>query len=155
MGSSQSSGLKYAEWEDYDECCTDNNSKMVEKIELYSVPLMSTGTRIGANIGRGFLDLITLGLAEVDFQGRRLSHDVILATIKCKKCNTYSYYTLEYTKDGAHFTCGEYQKYSPIDGSYFLYPINMNYNSLKDIYDYYYDNGTKYHIISYKFKPNE
>ena len=45
-------------------------------------PLVSTEKRVGMSIGRGFLDTITLGLAEIWFRAQRISHDVIYVEFK-------------------------------------------------------------------------
>ena len=111
MGSkSSTSGTQYANFiSDSDSCaCPDHSNQIVEEIEWYAVPLMSTGARVGANIGRGILDVITLGTAEIGFQGKRLSHDALRARIRCKKCGRSSIYILEFTTDGSYKRCGNY-----------------------------------------------
>ena len=72
MGSSNSShsGLDIGKFRYYSSCeCSgkDFDKIPVERIKWHSVHIMSTGSRVGANIGRGFLDLITLGFAEIGF----------------------------------------------------------------------------------------
>ena len=139
MGSGNSnsnSGLKFAQFESKDDSCecSDHSNQIVEEIEWYAVPTMSTGARVGANIGRSFLDAITLGLAEIDFQGKSLSHDILEAKIYCIKCMKTSSYILEFTKGRTYMICGFYKRYSPIDGRCYLNPRNMIYDNLAKIY---------------------
>ena len=76
--------------------------------------MSSTGERVGLGIGRGILDVFTLGMAEIGFRGQRYTHDVIEAKISCKTHGT-QYYTLELV--GYKALCqGYYGCYSPIDG---------------------------------------
>jgi len=156
MGSqSSTSGLEYANFiSDSDSCtCPDHSNQIVEEIKWYAVPLMSSGARVGANIGRGFLDVITLGAAEISiFKGKRLSHDVLTARIRCKKCGRSSIYTLEFTDAGSKMRCGKYEYYSPIDGSWTLYPRNMSYSNLRSIYESKDKSASDYNLVNYNCK---
>ena len=113
---------------------------------------MSTGARVASNIGRGILDTITLGLAEIGFQGRRLSHDCLYAQVRCTKCKKSSTYTLEFKDDGSSMSCGEYNRYSPIDGSYYLYPRNMSLKNLRGVYNRFKKKGKDYDIVWFNCK---
>ena len=106
---------------------------------------MSTGKRVGANIGRGFLDAITLGLAEIGFQGKQLSHDVILAELYCYKCKRTFYYTLEKTDNGTNMREGKYT--NVFNNDWIYYPSNMNYSNLKNIYNSYSQGSEKYSLV--------
>ena len=155
MGSqSSTSGLEYANFiSDSDSCtCPDYSNQIVEEIEWYAVPLMSSGARVGANIGRGILDVITLGTAEIGFQGKRLSHDVLKARIRCKKCGGSSIYPLEFTNDVSNMRCGKYEYYSPIDGSWTLYPRNMSYSNLRSVYESKSKSASDYDVVWYNCK---
>ena len=155
MGSkSSTSGIQHANFiSDSDSCtCPDHSNQIVEEIEWYAVPLMSTGARVGANIGRGILDVITLGTAEIGFQGKRFSHDALRARIRCKKCGRSSIYILEFTTDGSNMRCGNYEYYSPIDGSWTLYPRNMSYSNLRSVYESKNKSASDYDLVWYNCK---
>ena len=148
MGSSSESGLGVGDFH-YDNNCIcpreDLEKIPVRKIKWYSVHIMSTGSRVGANIGRGILDAITLGLAEIGFQGKQLSHDVILAELYCHKCNTTLYYTLEKTSNGTHMKDGKY--YNVFDNAYTYYPTNMNFLDLENIYYSFEESKMDYSLV--------
>ena len=155
MGSkSSTSGTQHANFiSDSDSCtCPDHSNQIVEEIEWYAVPTMSTGARVGANIGRGLLDVITLGTAEIGFQGKRLSHDALRARIRCKKCGRSSIYILEFTTGGSKMKCGNYEYYSPIDGSWTLYPRNMSYSNLRSVYESKEKSASDYDLVWYNCK---
>ena len=146
--SSSNSGLNQGKFQYYYNCkCSGDDlaKNPVRKIKWHSVHIMSTGSRVGANIGRGFLDVFTLGLAEIGFQGKQLSHDVILAELYCNKCSTTFYYTLEKTDDGTQMREGKYT--NVFDNAYTYYPSNMNFSNLKSIYNFYSESGDNYSLV--------
>ena len=124
----------------------DKNQK-IKEIRWLGVPIMRPGARVASNIGRGILDTITLGLAERGFQGKRLSHDVLYAKVRCTKCEESSTYTLEFTDNGSNMSCGEYKYISPIDGSYYLYPRNMSLKNLRNVYNMFKKEGKDYDLF--------
>ena len=134
--SSNSTGLNEGKFKYYYNCTCSGEDKAknpVWKIKWHSVHIMSTGKRVGANIGRGFLDAITLGLAEIGFQGKQLSHDVILAELYCYKCKITFYYTLEKTDNGTYMKEGKYT--NVFDNAWIYSPSNMDYSDLEAIYN--------------------
>ena len=68
----------------------------VVKLEWKAVPMSKTSTRVGLGIGRGVLDVITLGIAEAGFRAQRWSHDIIKVYTECEKCGAETPYVLEY-----------------------------------------------------------
>ena len=165
--SSGSSGLNIAKWRSYSNNCScekeDNqtfdefnemkeNNQKVKEIRWLVVPIMSTGARVASNIGRGILDTITLGLAEIGFQGKRLSHDALEVKIRCIKCEKSSTYTLEFTDRGSYMSLGEYSCYSPIDGSYYLYPKNMPLKNLRNVYNMFKKESKDYDLVWFNCK---
>ena len=150
MGSSNSNstGLNKGEFRYYDLCeCSgkDFDKIPVKRIKWHSVHIMSTGSRVGANIGRGFLDAITLGFAEIGFQGKQLSHDVILAELYCNKHYKTLYYTLEKTNAGTDMRPGKYT--NVFDNAWTYNPYNMKYSDLKSIYNYFSESSEDYDIV--------
>jgi len=148
MGSQSSSNSSYndidyhAEWKSHSSCDCKDTDKKVKKIEWVSVPMCSTGKRVGMGIGRGFADTFSLGLAEIAFRGQRFSHDVVQAMIECDNCHSIYWYTLDFRTNGRNKNCGTHQKYSPVDGVETYCPSNMNYDDLCWIYGEVWKNKT-------------
>ena len=100
MGSKSSSSSSqndidyHAGWESDSSCSCNNTYKKVKEVKWVSVPMCSTGKRVGMGIGRGFADAFSFGLAEIAFRGQRYSHDVVQVEINCNNCGRYYWYTL-------------------------------------------------------------
>ena len=148
MGSQSTSNSSYndidyhAEWKSHSSCDCKDTDKKVKKIEWVSVPMCSTGKRVGMGIGRGFADTFSLGLAEIAFRGQRFSHDVVQAMIECDNCHSIYWYTLDFRTNGRNKNCGAHQYYSPVDGVETYCPSDMNYDDLCWIYGEVWKNKT-------------
>lgn len=132
----------HAEWKSHSSCSCQDTDKKVKEVQWVSVPMCSTGKRVGMGIGRGFADAFSLGLAEIAFRGQRYSHDVVQVKIVCDNCESYYWYTLDFRTNGRNKYCGIHQYYSPVDGVETYYPSDMNYDDLCWIYDEVWKNKT-------------
>jgi len=171
MGSNSSNSSsdinKLAKWTSDSECNCDDTIKKVYLIKLNDVPMMSSGLKVQADVGRVILGVVSAGVSEnFLFKGHRATHDVIEARVKCKCegcmkngclakngkiCGSNPYYTLEYTKSGSSMKIGYYSKTLYEDEEY--RPTNMNLNNLKEIYNLYEEvDGRNYSLSNFNCK---
>ena len=132
----------YGDWKSSkNECSCSYSDKKVTKLGWYAAMMSSTGTRVGLGIGRGVLDVVTLGMAEIGFKGKTFTHDSIDVHVNCKN-HGFQRYTLEWT-GSSHLYPGYYASYEYEKGIH--YPSNMTLSNLEWIKNNYGSGDCKDH----------
>ena len=146
--SSESNNYKYGKWTD-DYCkCKEGSSKVfyddtVTDIYWRSTYLVNDNLRRLTTAGRVF----TLGISEILFKGKSLTHDYVEVRVICSKCGEEKWVTFEYGCNGKCWSIGYYSKNYSLHGSIFncnrrLEPILKIYKDLEGF------EGEDYNFIS-------